>query len=273
MKEKTEENKNTKTLGELGLNLPIFTGSDDRSFSFKDWDMETEEKLSDLQSKSKNVGEFVRQMMNLLLDEFQGKDWESYLEEEKIVTLSKLHFPNMMYMYVALRVEELGHELAFDSITCPSCAKQIRDFRADLRTLDIIMKDSEEDLVRDYELKKPLLLGNQTITGLKVGVTKWGALESVPAEKASNGASVKKALFESSISGATNNSEDIEGMIDFKTLIKKIKKIDIEKISKLITENNGGPDMIVGGQCPHCQSDFVKPVDWGYEIFFDSSSL
>jgi len=269
-----EEKPNTKTLGQLGLTLPIFSGSTDRSFSFKEWDMETEEKLSDLQSKSKNVGEFVRQMMNLLLDEFQGKAWENYSEEEKIITLSQLHFPNMMYLYIALRVEELGHELSFDAITCPSCKKIIKDFIADLRTLDVICKDSEDELVKEYDLKKPIVLENgKTVTGLKIGVTKWGALESVPAEKAGNGATVKKALFESSIQGALDNGKPFEGFVDLKTLVKKIKKVDIEKIGSLITKNNGGPDMTVGGKCPHCNAEFVKPIDWGYELFFDSSSL
>jgi len=274
MNEKPEEVKRTiKTLGELGNNLPIFTGKSNNSFSFKDWDMETEEKLSDLQEKSKNVGEFVRKMMNLLLDEFQGNDWNKLSEEERIITLSQMHFPNMMYLYIALRVEELGHVLGFDSITCPSCRKVINDYKADLRTLEVIMKESEESLSVDYELQRPIMIGEKPVTGLKIGVTKWGALEKVPADKASNGASVKRALFESSIQGALYNNEPIDGFVDLKSVIKSIKKLDIEKIGKIITENNGGPDMKVGGECPHCNAEFVKPIDWGYEIFFDSSSL
>lgn len=271
--QKEEPKRKIKTLGELGNCLPIFTGKENNTFSFKDWDMETEEKLSDLQEKSKNVGEFVRQMMNILLDEFQGNDWAKLSEEEKLITLSQMHFPNMMYLYIALRVEELGHELAFDAITCPSCRKLINDYRADLRTLEIIMKEDKESLSRNYDLKKPILIGDKLITGLKLGVTKWGALEKVPADKASNGAVVKRALFESSIEGALHNGEPLESFVDLKTIVKNIKKIDIEKIGKLITENNGGPDMKVGGECPHCKAEFVKPIEWGYEIFFDSSSL
>lgn len=270
---KEEKTKVIKTLGELGNVLPIHTVKQNRSFSFKEWDMDIEEKLSEIQAKAKSVGEFVRKMMNLLLDEFQGQDWEKLSEEERIISLSQIHFPNMMYLYIALRVEELGHELAFDGFTCPHCAKLITDYIADLRTLEIIIKDNEESLSQIYELKKPIMIGDKTVTELKIGITQWGSLEKVPAEKSNNGAAVKRALFESSIQGALKNGEPIDGFIDLKTVVKKLKKIDIERISKLITENNGGPDMKVGGSCPHCNAEFVKPIDWGYEIFFDSSSL
>ena len=71
------------------MELPIFqAGHENLSFSFKDWDMETEELLSELQEKSKNVGAFVRQMMGLLLEDFCGKPWESYKDAEKILKKS-----------------------------------------------------------------------------------------------------------------------------------------------------------------------------------------
>ena len=285
MNEQTEKNQTenqvdkvkSTTLGALGLTLPIGQkGAKDLSFSFKDWDMEVEEKLADLQERSKNVGAFVRQMMDMLLESFCGQDWDSIPDNEKVMAMHNLHFPNMMYMYIALRVEELGNELAFDHITCPNCKRGIQNYVADMSTLEIKCKetgDEGENLEKRYELKKPILVGEKPITALKISVTQWGALEKVPAEKAGNGAAVKTAIFESSIAGAYNNDEPIEGFVDVKAVVKKLKKFDIEKLQKEITENNCGPEMLVGGECPHCKAEFVKALDWGYETFFDSSSL
>lgn len=276
--EEKKESHKTTTLGELGNQLPIFDGSDNLSFSFKEWDMDVEEQLSDLQEDSENVGTFVRSMMNLLLDEFKGKDYQSLSKEEKVMALSQLHFPNMMYMYMALRVEELGHELHFDSVKCSQCGKENKDFIADMRGLDVDCKGEGHTHTVDYELKRPITLenpngGTTIVTGVKIGVSKWDSLESVPTEKAQNAGFVKKAIFNSAITGAYNNGELIEKFIDLKTLVRKIKKFDIERIGKKVVDNNGGPDMKLSGTCQHCRKDFETQINWGYESFFDSSSL
>lgn len=274
-----EENKTKTTLGALGLKLPIYDGSDDLTFSFKEWDMDVEEQLSDLQEDSSNVGTFVRSMMDLLLDEFKGKDYQEMSKEEKVMALSQLHFPNMMYMYMALRVEELGHELSFDNVQCPHCSKQIKNYVADLRTLDVFCKDKEHKQIISYELKKPITIEDtnggkaKVITGLEISVSKWESLENVPQEKASNSGFIKKAIFNSAITGCTNNGEPVEGIVVFKDMIRKIKKVDIERIGKAIVENNAGPDMKVGLNCKYCRKDFERQVSWEYESFFDSSSL
>lgn len=281
MQEENQEEKNKRktTLGELGLTFPIYDGSENLSFSFKEWDMDIEEKLSDLQEDSSNVGKFVRSMMDLLLDEFKGKDYQEMSKEEKIIALSQLHFPNMMYMYMALRVEELGHELNFENIQCPHCSKQIKHYVADLRTLDVFCKDEDHEQVVSYELKKPITMEDpnggkaKIITGLEISISKWDSLENVPQEKAANSGFVKKAIFNSAISGCTNNEKPVEGFIEMKALIRKIKKVDIERIGKKIVENNAGPDMKVALNCKYCRKDFEKQVSWEYESFFDSSSL
>jgi copper chaperone CopZ len=278
--ENGEVEKSRRTnLGTLGARLPIFDGCETPTFSFKEWDMDIEETLSDLQEQSANVGTFVRSMMDLLLDEFKGKDYQSLSKEEKLITLSQLHFPNMMYMYMVLRVEELGHELHFDSVQCPHCKKKIENFVADLRGLDVECKDKEHEQTVKYELKKPITMPGingapaKVVTGLLLSVSKWDALESVPTEKAANAGYVKKAIFNSAITGCTNNGELVEGYVDLKSLVKKIKKFDIERIGKEIVNNNAGPDMKISGNCQFCKKDFETQINWGYESFFDSSSL
>lgn len=266
------------TLDDLGLQFPVHNDKfDEQTFSFLEWDMDVEEKLSDLQSKhGSNVGIFVRHMMDLLLDTIYGKDYQSLSKEEKTIVLSQLHFPDMMYMYMSLRVEEMGEDLLFENITCPNhhCRKLIPEFVADLRTLEVVCKDKEHNKTFDYELKRPIIMEGrkEPITGLRLEITKWASLENVPSEKAGNEGFIKKSMFNSSIQSALTNGEVVEGFVDLKTLVRKIKKADQNKLGNAITDNNGGIDMIVGGECPHCKAEFVKPIEWGYDSFFGSSS-
>lgn len=263
---------------DLGLTFPIHNDKfKDQTFSFLDWDMDMEETLSDLQNEhSHNVGLFVRHMMNVLLDTVHGKDYQTLNNEEKVMMLSQMDFPNMMYMYVALRVEEMGEDLLFENITCPnqSCKKLIERFVADLRTLDIICKDEKHPKTIKYELKRPIKLENvkDVITGLELGITKWDSMEKIPSDKAGNEGFIKKTMYQSSIVTPLTNGEPTEGFVDMKTLVRKIKKKDQAKLGNALAENNGGVEMIVSGECPHCKAEFVKPIEWGYDSFFGSSS-
>lgn len=109
-----KENQNDElykitTLDELGPNLPIIPNTlniqkpKDKSFSFIEWDMEIEEKISDIQSKVENIGSLVSQMMCLLIDQFCGQDFQSLPDEQKVLTINQLEFPNVMYMFIYLR--------------------------------------------------------------------------------------------------------------------------------------------------------------------------
>lgn len=263
-----------KTFLEQGLNLPIFTGSTDRSFTFKEWDMDMEEKIAELYRKGKSNGIFVREMMDELLETFQGKEWSEYGKEEKLLLFNNICFTNMLYLYKALRIDEVDHELTFDKVACPhiGCNHVHENFVVDLRTLDVIVKNTEESLKKHYELKKPFMLGEQLITGINYTVATWGAMESLGMDGMGNMAKVKKAFFNSAIQGATSEGKNIEGFVDKKSLIKKIRKTDQTKLSDEIAENNGGAGMAIGGKCENCKREFVQLVDWKYDVFFDSSS-
>ena len=283
-KEKTESKK--ITMRELGGKLPIVALGPadasgirlplpDQTFSFIEWDMEIEEKLGKLQDDNQNVGIFVNKLMCLMLDTYCGHDFQSkdLKDENKRLMISQTDWPNMMYMYMNLRCEEVDNDLKFD-VDCPKCRKQINNFVADLNTLEVDVKFEPEQRFTEFELKRPIIYNeNVTVTGLKLEVAKWNAMEQVAAEESANPASVKKGLFNSAIVGALGANGEIKDFVDMKTLIKKIKKADIEKLLEAIAENNAGPDMTVGGQCPKCKADFQKIIDWRYDSFFGSSSL
>ena len=282
-KEKVESESNLfekSVLKDLGMNLPIMPrllGSEDdfytsREFSFIDWDMELEEELAGLQSKCTNVGEFVNKLLAKLLDQFCGHDFQSLDEGKKHIMLHQLEFPNIMYMYIYLRCEELGPDLKFD-LVCPYCAKDIKNFVGDLESLEVNVKNKDHERLLEYDLKRSIQIDDKKITGIKLDVSKWSSLQDVPQKDAGNSGSIKKHLFYSSIVGGLDSNGPIEGFIDNKTLVKKLKKVDIERITKLITDNNAGPQMSISGECPNCTNEFHKPIDWRYESFFDSSSI
>lgn len=267
------------TLRELGSNLPVKPVDSSGqllkncSFSFNEWDMETEEHLSDLQRKSKNVGEFVNKMLGVLLADFCGVDFQSLKPEEKLLKVSQLEFSNVMYMYMYLRYDELGSELKFD-ITCPTCKRNIENFVADLGDLEVHTKDHETEYDIKYELRRPIVLNDVgTITHIVFGQSKWEALERQTKDSVANEGKMKRTMFHSAIKSVEGANGPFEKFIDLQTVLSKLKKVDIELAMKAVVENNAGPHMVVKGQCPHCESEWFRQLDWGYESFFDSSSL
>ena len=276
----TEELYKVTTLDELGPSLPISPNSitlknpKDKSFSFVEWDMDIEEKISEIQSKVKNIGSLVSQMMCLLVDQFCGQDFQSLSSDQKILTINQLEFPNVMYMYIYLRTEELGYDLKMD-VTCPSCKKLNKDFIADLRTLEIHQKGEGHKRAHVYDLVKPILLENgDMVQAVHYDVSKWDAMERATPDVADNAGKMKQLLFRSSVTQVEVKSENEKTKnYPLDVVIKKLKKLDIEKISSAITQNNAGPLMAMKGKCIHCQAEWYRVLDWSYNYFFDSSSL
>ena len=265
----------------MGPKLPIVRRTQDRKgyeknqhFSFVDWDMETEEKISAIKKDAKNVGVFVNKMMGELLDDFCGHSFQDMDENQKTIMLSQLEFPNLMYMYIHLRVEEMGERYSVGDVTCPICLKVNTDFVGDLNTLEVYAKDEEHEREVEYELHKAIQIDdNAVITALKLDISKWEVLEKAETADAQNDGKMKFLMLKSAIVGACNAKGPIEGFVDLERLIRKLKKRDIEKCMKAVTDNNAGPVMGVGGTCVHCTADFVQQLDWRYDNFFDSSSL
>lgn len=281
--EKESEEKNLPyrkvDLRDYGPKLPVVPINGDGkpiqnpTFSFCDWNMETEEKLSAMKRKAKNSGQFVNQMLCDLIAELNGEDFQKKSKEERTLAINQMDFPNVMYMYMYLRFEEMGNEIRFD-VSCPACGSLLSDFRADLGTLETRVKDSVENREKIYELKRPITLEDgKIITGLKLKITKWNAMESADQEDLKNDARMKRLMFEDSICGLHDENGPIEGFHDVKSVIRKLKKLDIEKCMFDVVEHNAGPFMAVKGKCTKCDSEWMKAIDWSYDYFFDSSSL
>lgn len=285
------------TLRELGPNLPIpmrlqdGTTVEKRSFSFLEWDMEMEDILSKAKVKAKTVGLFVNDMMGFILDDLCGIDFQALDEGSRMLKISQLEFSNIMYMYIYLRVEELGSTIRMD-VGCPSCGQLNKDWRGDLNDMEIRVKDETVPAIEakgdnkaipekkghprtcEYEFRRPLVMEDKKIiTGVMLDIGKWQAMEKADAEVAKNPAKMKRLLFESSIAGVLQKDGPIKGYYDVDAVIWKLKKIDIEMCMMEMVENNAGPVMAIQGECEHCGTEWFKELDWSYDYFLDSSSL
>lgn len=273
------------TLKELGATLPVYRLTQDkkpivdRSFSFIPWDMEIEEKLSAASNKAKNIGVFMNEMMCTLVDNLCGVDFQSLPKEQRMLMINQLEWPNMMYMYIYLRTEELGTKLKL-TLDCPSCGKKIDNFEADLNELDVNIKDTPtaEDCghgrVARYELVKPIIVDDKTtVTAFDLDVSKWEYMERIEKGDGENGARMKQFMLKSSICGFYAGEGKVDKFLDPQTVFKKLKKIDIELSIKKLMENNVGPEPAIAGTCHHCKREWKKLLDWTYQSFFDSSSL
>jgi len=267
------------TLKELGPNFPVIQYDSEgkpimkRGFTFNEWDMEMEETLSKMKGQADSTGKFVNDMMGTMFADFCGIDFQSLDDATRRLRINQLEFPNVMYAYIYLRVEELGPLMKVD-VGCPACGKLNKNFTFNLEDMDVRVKDKNHPRTVLYELKRPIILEDKkTITGLTLDVGKWDAMERADAEVRVNSAKMKRLLFESAIAGASNAEGPIEDFVDMQTVIKKLKKADIELCMAKLVENNAGPLMATSGKCQFCKTEFYKELDWRFDYFFDSSSL
>jgi hypothetical protein len=281
---KNEFNFEEITLRELGSKLPIFPKDlinpktqkpvECAEFSFIEWDMSIEEKISDIRDKSKNTGKFITKMMSVLLDQFCGMDFQEMDAGTKELLLSRTYFPNLMYMYIYLRVDQIDEKVEYGNFKCPYCNQDLKKFEANLNDLTVQVKDKEEDYITDYELCKPLIINKKTVTNFKFDISRWEALELIPADKQSNAAVLKKHLLISSLSSICDaNGPITDVFIEKKTLLEKLKKKDIQRSLEHSAKNNGGPQMFLEVDCPFCSGTIQKIIDWRYDSFFENSSL
>lgn len=284
--DKKEEVSNRKTLKELGSLLPIGLipkpewkfAPKDNSFKFKEWGFEQEQEIAKLKNKENSSGKFAAEVMNMMLDELGGVKWDSIGEAKRLV-LNQLYMGDMLYLYICLRIEALGHEFALNGILCPHCGHKHKEFVADLRDIDVdtLPKDEKPDQLFEYKLKKPIKYSHkgsdgevpEDITLFKIARSKWQTMEELTMEMAENGALAKKCILKGSIAGYN----DSEGYVDADKMIGSLKKIDYEMMDKFIGMHNLGPTIVVADDCKSCGKKWAQQINWSYDHFFGASSL
>lgn len=267
------ENKNSKDnvvlLKDLKNNMPIpMPGKPSQEFSFINWTMKQEKSIANMKKETGMMGKFVSAVICYMLDTLYGEDFKNKTKDEKIVFINQQDMPNIMYLWVYLRLETLGDEIKLDVI-CPSCGRNNKDRTFTLNTMDITTKSINDSRISSYKLIKPFMFNDERIETLDINITKWEAMESAKDEVATNEGLLKELIFKNSIIGV-NKSEDF---IDIESLIENLHKIDIESLSNAISKHNGGPALTLSDKCVFCGAEYFRFLNWSYDYFFAASSL
>lgn len=270
------------TLEELSNRLPVPDKLGKRGeFKFRTWRMPEEKKIGELKKQHKGLGRFVREVFDFMLVDFEGRKWETTDVNDRKLILSQLPWANVFYMWMFLRVDALGNQMKMQKMPCPACEFDIKDYVADLNSLEVKvtgMNDEGQDeteIKREavYNLKKPILIGEVTVTKIKYGFTPWIAMEKLPAQERNFG-TIKEAMLGQSIIGCySEESGDNMIQIEKGKIMNSISKVDIEGLYDQIDDFNGGPVLALDVECPNCTHKFGQPLNWTYDYFFMNSSL
>lgn len=268
-----------KTLKDLQNVLPIGyfspTGSLEKTFNHKSWQMEEERQVGRIKESddNKTMGPFVSELMALMVTKIGNIPITEKTHAEKRLTFSQMHMSDVMYMYAWLRRESLGPDLKLIS-TCPMCSFR-GEIIGDLDTLECVIPDEEiekpDDLIRTIELRKGVMVDGETYHEIKIKPTTWMAMETFDGKTAANDGAMKCKVFQDSAVGIVGLDRDHFVMTD--DMMNTLYKVDIELLNKAIDELNGGLIMSLEHKCERCSQKYFQGIDWNYENFFSHSSI
>lgn len=274
-----KESENAITLRDLGYQLPVPVATKRPSFAFKTWRMPEEKKISEIRARNKNFGKQVRESFDFMLKEFDGQKWDSLDANSRKLLLNQMPFANMFYMWIMLRIDALGEKLKMQDMECPHCQANISKFEADLLSMEVKCSGLNEKLENIphepkavYELKKPIEVGEVTVTKIFHGFTPWDSMERLPSEGKPNMGAVKEQMLKSSYLGAGIEGSDKEVALAKEAVLEALSKRDIEGYYTAIDAHNGGPVLVLNYDCPHCEKEVSQGLNWTYDYFFVSSS-
>ena len=274
----TEENVKEKgvtekkvLLKDLQNKLPIeVKGKKNQFFTFIDWTMDEEKKISKLKAKNPSMGRFVTSVLSLMIHEIHGEEFHKLEDSQRKLVINQLPLGDVLYMYVFLRYDQMGNDIKM-VFECPFCGNKIENFTAQLDDLDVDCKVGDYDEDVTYKLRKPITLdkGEQLVETLKIGVAKWDSMEKADTQESADEGTMKAHTFKYSIIGV----DGIDEFVSSDEIIKKMKKIDIEMLQQLISKHNAGPTIEAEIECPKCSNTFFRAIEWGYDNFFGIGSL
>jgi len=259
------------TLRDLKNKLPVeLKDKKDQSFTFRDWTFAEEKLIAKKKDENPSLGKFISYVLNQMLESVHGEDWQSMEPNKRVLYLNQSPIGNPFYMYVYLRFDQIGEELALN-FQCPSCGQAIDNYTASLNDIDVDCKQGDYAEVEKYKLKKPITLekGDILVEELNIGLAKWDVMERADEQKSGDEASMKQHTFRNSIVGASG----VSGYFNPDDIINKLKKIDIVGLDKAIANHNAGPNLRAEVVCSKCKSKFFKRIEWSYDDFFGIGSL
>ncbi len=262
-------------LRDLGPRLPLGVvgtdGSVQKELACKPWRGREERQVEKLKEGSKESGDYITRLLSYMYTKVGPHDFESMKDAEKQAVLASMFMGDIFYMYVWLRTQCVNYSLKM-TLTCPRCNFGF-PFDADLETIEVRTAEELSQVKWSYTLEVPFPIRGKAATGFELSPMRWQTIEG----------SIKTALDSGDSSGVGAKMDTIQGcvrhVIDHEPMVliandyDDMMKVDIEKLAARIDEHEIGPDMSLKEKCPRCKRKFITSLDWGYQSFFEDSSL
>jgi hypothetical protein len=263
----------TTTLAELGETLPTGIVSGEqllKEFSTRDYRFTEEKELGKIISRDTDImmTRYINKVIAYMVLDVGGKNFREMKQSEKLFALSGMFAGDVLYMYTYLRYKSMGNELVID-IKCDNCGEKIKNFVADLSTVNVDVIDDPEDLDGiTHTLKDGVTIRGIHCMTAKIKPTPWTIIEKKTGGM--NPGRLKEETIKCSVTGFEEQDEHFPiGPTDLNEMTKR----DIETLTNKITIVSAGPDMRINDECPECGAQLDTRIDWEHYRFFDGSSL
>lgn len=186
------------------------------------------------------------------------------------LAIHKMYFSDVLYMYLAARVQSLGNELEHP-VACPGGKCDFTTDAAifDLSTIDVRVADTVEDLYAWVPLKRPYKLrdGSTMLNQVKLEPVRWATMAK-PGVLGGPMSQLATISLQDSICAV--NGKDGEYRLTPDEL-DEMEKIDRVIINRTANKVAAGVDMETSIVCPKCGIKITNPLNWTYDYFFDAS--
>lgn len=266
------------TIADHGERLCI--GHKDTSLSLRPWTTEEEMELGELAEKYRGASMWktLEMVVSTMVANFGGLtlwretpdgDYKPAMSElEREVALQGMYFADMLLAYVHIRIAALGPDLPV-TLKDPYDNGKEFTFTADLRTIEVEIPKSRDDLTFSYELARPVKRGEKTIRSLVLGPHRWAVHT---AYETSNRLMVPLDMCAHAVNGVPDLLDGAFTM-DRKIMASfKLQKLDLSRISDALEAAAFGPKLILEVPSPATGKPIVMPIDWQYSNFFKASS-
>jgi hypothetical protein len=273
--EVTEETKVKKVLlGEMPNLLALGTNPGggaplEKGVEMLRWNLKKEKELGALvgENKGVSVSFYTSMILSRMCTRIGHHDFtkNDVKADAKAMLVNQMYIGDVYAAWLHLRISALGNILHLE-IPCPAC-KHDNKLPADLNTVEVVTADSVEDLYWEYQLKDPITIRRNTVTGFKFGPPRWSVMDQI--DSPDNIGEAKAKVIMGSIVKVIGIEGDI-ALADHE--LDELSKTDFENIAAGINDHPLGPDMSVELKCKKCRREIVQPIDWTYSNFFSISS-
>jgi len=263
----------SSTFEEWGQRLPIGVlqgGSLHRDFAFRRWTMKEERALEKMRKKNRrlSMGALVTNVLAYMLTRLGPYDFETLDDGQRRMVVNQMWMPDVMYAYIYLRIEALGPEVKFP-VECDKCGHKWK-FAADLSRTDVTIAENPEALVRSHELRDGIVpppgAGDEVAHTVLLQPPTWQAMSALKQD--GNMGDVKLFLMSSAMRKIG------EGRIPaIPDVLEGLTKFDLEHLQRVIDDLTPGPELVLEVDCPSCDHENKRSLDWSWDFFFTASSL